>query len=148
MARRRHNARELPLYYVPVYVTLLYVYTRAAPYNVHLNVHSFGNGTHMENFAISSAMTSTYTIIYRLKSRVSRCRRCAEICDGIYITILRTSRGTYYYNIRTRAQNRLPSFSRKLMTFPLFSGTGYRFFSYGFLTKTADRIVQYNFLRK
>lgn len=41
-------------------------------YNVYLNVRSFGNGTHMENLAISSAMTSTYTIIYRLKSRVSR----------------------------------------------------------------------------
>lgn len=53
----------------------IYTHATAGPgilYNVYLNVRSFGNGTHMENLAISSAMTSTYTIIYRLKSRVSR----------------------------------------------------------------------------
>lgn len=34
-------------------IIIIYIYTTtcAAPYNVHLNVRSFGNGTHMENFA-------------------------------------------------------------------------------------------------
>lgn len=86
-----NNARESLL---SIYITTLYthtsricsycvcgadniyiIYATAGPrilYNVYLNVRSFGNGTHMENLAISSAMTSTYTIIYRLKSRVSR----------------------------------------------------------------------------
>ena len=56
-------------------IIYIYIFATAGPrilYNVYLNVRSFGNGTHMENLAISSAMTSTYTIIYRLKSRVSR----------------------------------------------------------------------------